>query len=210
MAGLTEKHKMLAGKLFDINDKILKKEYLIAANLLFKLNNTKPSLIKKREKIIRKLFGKTSKNFEIISPFFCDYGYNIEIGENFFCNFGCVILDAGKVKFGDNVFLAPNVNIYTVEHPIDPQERALYKEFAKPIRQYSPQRSIPARATPCGVPINKQPHTSKRRLNPRHGLKVQSFPLCHEKQTIAKEMAEKRPAIRHSQHSYPVYQRKDQ
>ncbi len=133
MAGLTEKHKMLAGKLFDINDKILKKEYLIAANLLFKLNNTKPSLIKKREKIIRKLFGKTSKNFEIISPFFCDYGYNIEIGENFFCNFGCVILDAGKVKFGDNVFLAPNVNIYTVEHPIDPQERALYKEFAKPI-----------------------------------------------------------------------------
>lgn len=64
MAGLTEKHKMLAGKLFDINDKILKKEYLIAANLLFKLNNTKPSLIKKEKKLSESYLEKHLKTLK--------------------------------------------------------------------------------------------------------------------------------------------------
>ncbi len=42
------------------------------------------------------------------APFWCDYGYNIELGENFYSNHNVVILDGAKVKFGDNVFVAPN------------------------------------------------------------------------------------------------------
>lgn len=38
--------------------------------------------------------------------FQCDYGYNIEIGENFFANFNCIMLDAAKITFGDNVLVA--------------------------------------------------------------------------------------------------------
>ncbi|MDF2524594.1 MAG: maa, partial [Clostridiales bacterium] len=72
-------------------------------------------------------------SFHIEAPFNCDYGYNIEVGENFYANYGCTILDVNKVIIGDNVLLAPNVQIYTAAHPVDPSKRLTGKEFAKPI-----------------------------------------------------------------------------
>lgn len=83
--------------------------------------------------IIKKLFGKTGESFCITSPFWCDYGYNIEIGENFYTNHNCVFLDGAKIKFGDNVFIAPNCCFSTAGHPIDYQRRNLGLEYAWPI-----------------------------------------------------------------------------
>ena len=62
-----------------------------------------------------------------------DYGFNIEIGENFYSNHNLVILDANKVKFGDNVFIGPNCGFYTSGHPLDYQTRNKPLEYAKPI-----------------------------------------------------------------------------
>jgi len=73
------------------------------------------------------------ESFCITAPFWCDYGYNIEIGENFYTNHNCVILDGAKVKFGDNVFVAPNCGFYTAGHPIDFQRRNAGLEYAYPI-----------------------------------------------------------------------------
>lgn len=44
-----------------------------------------------------------------------------------------VILDGGKVTFGDNVFIAPNCGFYTAGHPIDAQQRNAGIEYAYPI-----------------------------------------------------------------------------
>ena len=63
----------------------------------------------------------------------CDYGYNIEIGENFYSNHNLIILDGNKVKFGDNVFIAPNCSFYTAGHPLDAKNRNKGLEYAKPI-----------------------------------------------------------------------------
>lgn len=63
----------------------------------------------------------------------CDYGYNIEIGENFYANTNLVILDAAKVRVGDNVFIAPHVGIYTAGHPLDIGQRNAGLEYARPI-----------------------------------------------------------------------------
>jgi maltose O-acetyltransferase len=82
---------------------------------------------------MRKLLGKTGNRFEIIAPFYCDYGYNIEVGENFFANHNTVILDGAKVRFGDNVFVAPNCGFYTAGHPLDAERRNQGLEYAKPI-----------------------------------------------------------------------------
>jgi len=68
-----------------------------------------------------------------LQAFWCDYGYNIEIGENFFANHNVVILDGGKVTFGDNVFIAPNCGFYTAGHPIDFERRNRGLEYAYPI-----------------------------------------------------------------------------
>ena len=82
---------------------------------------------------MKKLLGKTHGVFTIIAPFWCDYGYNIEIGENFFANHNTVILDAAKVVFGDNVFIALDCGVYTAGHPIDAERRNKGLEYAYPI-----------------------------------------------------------------------------
>ena len=56
-------------------------------------------------------------------PFACDYGNHISVGKNFFANYNCTLVDVGKITFGDNCLLAPNVSIYTAGHPLHPDSR---------------------------------------------------------------------------------------
>lgn len=130
----TEKEKMLKGELYDANyDKSLIKERIKCKKLCFKYNNISPEKTDKREKLIRKIIGKTKNNFLIEQPFMCDYGYNIELGENFYSNHNLIILDCAKVTFGDNVFVAPNCAFYTASHPLDYETRNKGLEWAKPV-----------------------------------------------------------------------------
>ena len=86
-----------------------------------------------RNKLLSKILGKTGKVFLIEQPFMCDYGYNIEIGENFGSNHNLLILDPGKVTFGNNVMVGANCSFYTTNHPLDPHLRNEYLQWAKPI-----------------------------------------------------------------------------
>jgi len=126
---------MLAGIIYDANyDKELIEERIKCRDLCHEYNRLMPSNTEQQREIIKKLFGKTKKTFTITAPFWCDYGYNIEVGENFYVNHNCVILDAAKVLFGDNVFIAPNCGFYTAAHPLDVEQRNKGLEFAKPIK----------------------------------------------------------------------------
>ncbi len=133
MNNLNEKEKMLSGELYDANDAALIEERQRSKDLCFRYNQIQPSKMKERKGIIKTLFGKTGRMFLIEQPFYCDYGYNIEIGENFYTNVNVVILDCAKVTFGDNVFIAPNCGFYTVNHPLDAENRNKGLEYAKPI-----------------------------------------------------------------------------
>lgn len=130
----TEKEKMLEGVLYDANnDKDLIAERQRCKELCHEYNLLSPSQMERRGEILRRLLGRTGKSFLIEQPFYCDYGYNIEIGENFYANVNCVILDGAKVKFGDNVFIAPNCGFYTAGHPFDVEQRNSGLEYAHPI-----------------------------------------------------------------------------
>lgn len=132
---MTEKEKCHNGMLYDANyDEELLRERDLCKDICYEYNSIRPSMKKEREKIIRRLFGRTGKSFLIEQPFFCDYGYNIEIGENFYMNVNCVILDGAKVVFGDNVFIAPNCGFYSAGHPLDVEQRNKGLEYAYPIR----------------------------------------------------------------------------
>ena len=128
-----EKEKMLAGKLYNANyDEELIKERMNVKDKCFEYNNIKPSNIEDRTKLMKEILGKYKDNFFIEQPFMCDYGYNIEIGENFYSNHNLIILDANKVKFGNNVFIAPNCGFYTAGHPLDYEIRdKLLQKFEK-------------------------------------------------------------------------------
>ncbi|RYD94141.1 MAG: sugar O-acetyltransferase, partial [Sphingomonadales bacterium] len=59
--------------------------------------------------------------------------FNIEIGDDFYANVNLVILDGAKVTIGNNVFIAPNVGLYTAGHPLDVTRRNAGLEYALPI-----------------------------------------------------------------------------
>ncbi|WP_409440492.1 sugar O-acetyltransferase [Pseudomonas sp.] len=82
---------------------------------------------------MKTLLGKTGEHVLIEALFHCDYGYNIELGENFYSNVNLVILDCAKVSIGRNVFIAPNVGLYTAGHPLDAERRNQGLEYAHPI-----------------------------------------------------------------------------
>jgi acetyltransferase-like isoleucine patch superfamily enzyme len=131
---LSEKQKAAAGQLYDANyDQELINEIIVCKDLCFDYNSLRPSDMEVRNTLLKKLLGKTGKSFLIEQPFYCDYGYNIEIGENFYANVNCTILDGAKVRFGDNVFIAPGCGFYTAGHPLDADQRNKGLEYAYPI-----------------------------------------------------------------------------
>lgn len=130
---MSAKDNMLNGEYYISWDEELTKERDRAKDILFELNNMKPSLRGDRDKVIRGLFGKVGKNCWVESPFNCDYGYNITVGDNFYTNTNCCILDCAKVTIGDNVWIGPNVGIYTPEHAFDSEERTKGYEHALPV-----------------------------------------------------------------------------
>ncbi len=130
---MTEKEKMLNGLIYDADDKELVSDRMKCKDLCYEYNNTKPSDIKKRDEIIKKILGKTGEKVWIEPNFWCDYGYNITVGENFYANHNLVILDCIKVTFGDNCFIAPNCSFYTPNHPLDVESRNKGLEYEKPV-----------------------------------------------------------------------------
>jgi acetyltransferase-like isoleucine patch superfamily enzyme len=131
---MTEKEKMLRHKMYDANnDDELKEDRVKCKILCQKYNQCPIEDSELRTKLIKKILGKTGNEIWIEPDFWCDYGWNIEVGENFYANHGLVILDAGKVIFGDNVFIAPSCGFHTSGHPIDYERRNQGLEYAYPI-----------------------------------------------------------------------------
>ncbi|WP_157151121.1 sugar O-acetyltransferase [Brachyspira sp. SAP_772] len=130
---MNEFEKMINGLEYKSSEKDLEEMRNKAKDLCLDYNLLKSNQLKEKENIIKKLFGKIGENFGITAPFYCDYGFNIEAGDNIYINYNCVILDCAKVKFGNNVFIAPNCGFYTAGHPVDIERRNSYIEYAYPI-----------------------------------------------------------------------------
>lgn len=131
---MTEKEKMLAGMIYDANyDPQLNEERLECKELCRDYNDLRPKDMEGRDRLLRRIIGKTAGALVIEQPFHCDYGYNISVGNNFYANFNLVILDEATVTFGDDVFIAPNCGFYTAGHPLNAAERNRGLEYARPI-----------------------------------------------------------------------------
>lgn len=124
---------MLSGELYLPNDTLLIKERERARLLFQQINAMDETQKSERVRRCYQLFGSAGKDLYIEPPFFCDYGYNIIAGDNVFINYNCCILDVMPVVLGNNVMIAPNVQIYTATHPLEAESRNSGREFAKPI-----------------------------------------------------------------------------
>lgn len=55
------------------------------------------------------------------------------MGSNVFINFNFTILDCAPITIGNNVFIGPNVQLYTAHHPLEIEARNQHIGFAEPI-----------------------------------------------------------------------------
>lgn len=82
---------------------------------------------------LKKCFAKAPEDMMLTPPVYFDHGDRTSFGNHFYANTGLTILDENYVTFGDNVYLAPHVSIYTAGHPIDASIRNTDVEYAKPV-----------------------------------------------------------------------------
>jgi maltose O-acetyltransferase len=138
---LTEKEKMLAGELYLPNDPELTALRQTAHRLSMEYNQTAETEEARREAILSELVPERGKNVCLQGPVQFDYGVFTTIGENSYANFNFTVLDCAPVRIGKNVFMGPNVSLYTPVHPMHPDDRNPFPlgdgiadlEAAKPI-----------------------------------------------------------------------------
>lgn len=124
---MTEKEKMLAGKLYDPSDEELLTLRQNAHKLCKCYNDTIEEETEKREKLLDALLPNRGEGTYLQGPVYFDYGVFTAVGKNFYANFNFTVLDVCPVTIGDNVFVGPNVSILTPKHPLRWQERNMYK-----------------------------------------------------------------------------------
>jgi maltose O-acetyltransferase len=134
MAAGSEKQKMLAGELYFANDPELARERHAAQRLLAEYNATRSDAAATRNALLSRLLGTVGDGADIQPRFYCDYGYNIRLGARCFVNYNCVFLDCAPIEIGDDLQMAPAVQLYTAYHPLDRATRVAGLEYARPIR----------------------------------------------------------------------------
>ena len=138
---MTEKEKMLAGKIYDPSEPELVGLRQKAHRLCLEYNQL-PETDKKRDELMRELGVAGGENAYFRGPVQFDYGCFTTVGEGFYANFNFTCVDCCPVTIGDNVFVGPNVSLLTPVHPFRWQDRNPYKkpdgtvtdkEYARPI-----------------------------------------------------------------------------
>ena len=139
---MTEREKMLAGRLYDPTDEELTKLRLNVRRLCERYNASSCDEPELRAELLRAILGECGEDAYMEPDIRFDYGCNTFVGKNFFANYNCVILDVAPVHIGDDVMFGPNVTIATPVHPLLARERKMRTrgdgskydlEYAKPI-----------------------------------------------------------------------------
>ena len=120
---MTELEKCMAGEWYDCHDKVFLEFKNKTHRLLMKYNSLPYDHKEEKRQVLQEMLGSIGAKVSIGHSFICDYGRNIHIGNNVTVNTGCTFVDCNRITIGNNVLIAPNVQIYTATHPIELDER---------------------------------------------------------------------------------------
>lgn len=130
---LNELEKLDAGQpYYFLDDKVAARK-ANAAKLCQEFNEIPATEPEKQTEKIKQIFGKTGTRVSVQATFNCDNGKNISVGEDFLSNYNLTILDIAPVTIGSHVMIGPNVDIYTVNHPLDALSRRKYMAQGFPV-----------------------------------------------------------------------------
>lgn len=130
---MSEIEKLEKGEWFNFGAPEIVSRKLNAAKLAQEFNAIPGTDPEQQEAKAREILGSAGKNLVIHSDWKFDNGKNIHVGDNFLANYNWTVLDVGEVKIGNNVWIGPNTDIYTVNHPIDGKERRKHLSKVQPV-----------------------------------------------------------------------------
>ena len=114
-------------------EKVTEDQRLLAKDLCYDYNNTRPTDIKSREEILKKLLGAAGEGLWMEPPIHFAYGSNTYMGHHVYANFNLTVVDDGECRIGNYCMFAPNVVISTTGHPVHPSFRDKGAQFSLPV-----------------------------------------------------------------------------
>lgn len=119
----TELEKCMAGEIYDCHDSIFVERKARASEWCVRYNAVPYAMRHLRYGMLKELFGSVGNNVSVGDDFICGFGCNIYVGDNVSINLRCTLIDCNKIVIGNNVLIAPGVQINTATHPVDLPER---------------------------------------------------------------------------------------
>ncbi len=78
------------------------------------------------------LLGKPlDESTTVLPPLYIDYGKPVNIGNRCFIQQCCTFFGRGGITIGNDVFIGPKVNLITINHDLDPDNRSA--TYGRPI-----------------------------------------------------------------------------
>ena len=118
--------RMRAGEIILESDPeypLLYAEFEKSMSLVAQLNSGYHTPAEIRE-LLSKLWGQPlDETVRMFPPFHTAFGKFTKVGKGVFINFGCTFLDRGGITLEDDVFIGPNVQLVTENHPEQPAVR---------------------------------------------------------------------------------------
>ena len=125
---------MHTGELYLPGDDDIMREQFLCMERLYDYNQTRPSELAKRTKLLREMFAEIGEGCYIEPPFHANWGgKHCHFGKNVYANFNLTLVDDTHIYVGDCTMFGPNVTVATGGHPILPELRAQGYQYNFPV-----------------------------------------------------------------------------
>ncbi len=141
---MTEQDKCMAGEIYDCHNPVFLDRKARATDWMQRYNSLPYADRSKRYGMIRELFGSVGTNVSVGDGTIIGFGDNIHVGNNVSINYRCILNDCNSIVIGNDVLIAPGVQMNTASHPAMLSEHLTpnwssasgeyrWRTFAKPI-----------------------------------------------------------------------------
>ncbi len=131
---MAEKDKMHTGELYLPGDEEILREQTACLEKLYDFNNTRPSELEKRERLLKEMFAEIGEGCYIEPPFHSNWGgKHCHFGKYVYANFNLTLVDDTHIYVGDYTEFGPNVVLATAGHPILPELREQVYQYNFPV-----------------------------------------------------------------------------
>lgn len=115
-----------SGQVVSMDDPDFPKIMDVINDTMTKLQRMNSSVLSADE--VRRVFADVTRTevddtLTLFPPFYMDFGKNLRVGRNVLIQQCCTFFDRCGITIGDNTFIAPKVNLITINHPAEPSKR---------------------------------------------------------------------------------------